>query len=70
MKKKTYLAPATIITDVNLQPLMNPASITSIGGNSGIQKGTGDTPTEADSRRRRRRTDWEDEEEWDEEEEW
>jgi len=66
MKKKTYLIPAIIITDVKLQTLMN-ASLT-VDGDSGIGMGDGETPTTADSRRRRRRDEWDDEE-WDEEEE-
>ena len=63
MKKKTYLIPAIIITDVKLQTLMN-ASLT-VDGDSGIGMGDGETPTTADSRRR---DEWDDEE-WDEEEE-
>ena len=48
--KKEYMAPAIRINDAELEALMNPASITDVGGNSGIEIGTGETPTEADSR--------------------
>ena len=50
MKKTAYLAPAITVTHVELQPLMDP-SVTTISGNSGIDFGTGETPTTADSRR-------------------
>ena len=51
MKKTVYMAPATTITQINVQPLMQKASIASVGGNSGITMGDGETPTSADSRR-------------------
>jgi len=63
--KKTYLSPSTTITNVELQ-LLNNASITGVGGDSGIGMGSGETPGTAGSRRRRR-NDWDDD---DEEEEW
>ena len=40
--------------------LLNDASITNVGGNSGIGMGDGETPSTADSRRRRN-TFWDDE---------
>lgn len=49
MKKTAYIAPAIVVTDVELHPLMD-ASINSIGGNSGLEKGNGSTPGSADSR--------------------
>ena len=66
MKKKAYLIPAAIITDVELQTLIN-ASITHVEGDSGIGLADDDDeiPETADSRRRRRSV-WDDEEE----EEW
>ena len=67
MKKKTYLAPAIAIKEAELHTtLLTSASITQIGGDSGLDFGTGEIPIEADSRRRRRN--WEDEE--DEEYDW
>ena len=48
--KKEYMAPAIKINDAELEALMNPASITEVGGNSGIGLGDGDTPGEADAR--------------------
>ena len=64
--KKTYLSPAIAAKEAELLALMN-ASIAGVGGNSGIQMGDGETPTTADSRRRRNV--WDDEE-LDEEENW
>ncbi|MBQ8096270.1 MAG: hypothetical protein IJ243_04200 [Prevotella sp.] len=49
MKKTAYIAPATTVTEVELH-LMVDASISSVGGNSGLEKGNGPTPDSADSR--------------------
>lgn len=51
MKKTVYMAPAATITQINMHPLMQQASVTSVGGNSGITMGEGEAPTAADSRR-------------------
>ena len=59
--KKEYMAPAIRINDAELEALMNPASITDVGGNSGIEIGTGETPTDADARYGYRSV-WDDEE--------
>ena len=45
--KKTYLTPLTIVEFTQAETMIA-ASITKIGGNSGIEVGTGDTPEEAD----------------------
>ena len=47
--KKEYMAPAIRINDAELGDLLQ-ASITQVGGNSGIEIGTGETPTDADAR--------------------
>jgi hypothetical protein len=66
MKKTTYLAPETTITEIEVSKLMS-SSITKVGGDAGIERGNDEeAPTEANSRRRYR-NDWEDEE-YDEEE--
>lgn len=45
--KKTYIIPA--LTEQRIQAeQMIAASITGVGGNSGIGQGTGEVPTEAD----------------------
>ncbi len=44
---KKYIAPALDELNVNAE-MMIAGSITDIGGNSGIEFGTEDTPTEAD----------------------
>lgn len=49
MKTKKYLAPAISIEEA-WPILLETASIKSIGGNSGLDKGTGNTPSSADSR--------------------
>ncbi len=53
MKKTVYMAPATFITQIDMQPLMQEYSIKSVGGTAGITMGdpSSDTPTAADSRR-------------------
>ena len=68
MKKTTYLAPETTITEIEVSKMIC-SSITGLGGTAGIEKAEDDdeVPNVADSRRRR--NDWEDEEE-DEEEDW
>ncbi len=43
------MAPAVKINDAELGDLLQ-ASITGVGGDSGIELGTGNTPTEADAR--------------------
>ena len=48
--KKEYMAPAIRINDAELESLMNPASITGVGGDAEIGIGTGETPTDADAR--------------------
>jgi hypothetical protein len=45
--KKTYISPAMDVTRVVAEQMIA-ASITEIGGNSGIQLGTGEVPTESD----------------------
>lgn len=47
--KKVYMAPAVKINDAELGDLLQ-ASITGVGGDSNIEIGTGETPTEADAR--------------------
>lgn len=45
--KKTYITPVTDICQMDAEQMVA-ASITSVGGNSGIEMGDDDTPTEAD----------------------
>ncbi len=45
--KKTYMTPALSEHTIQTEMLIA-ASITSVGGNSGIQMGNEETPTEAD----------------------
>ena len=45
--KKTYITPLTIVEFTQAESMMA-VSITNIGGDSGIQVGTGETPEEAD----------------------
>ena len=45
--KKTYITPVTDICQMDAEQMVA-ASITSVGGDSGIGKGDGDTPIEAD----------------------
>ena len=47
--KKTYIIPALHVQRVQAEQMIA-ASITSVGGNSGIGQGTGETPTEADTK--------------------
>ncbi len=60
MKKTKYIAPDFTLTEYIEEELIC-ASITDVGGNAGIEKGNGETPTEADSRAFKP---WEDEDEW------
>lgn len=45
--KKTYISPALELMQAEVQQMLA-ASITNVGGDSGIELGTGDTPVEAD----------------------
>lgn len=45
--KKTYISPAMDVTYMVAEQMIA-ASITGIGGDSGIGKGTGEVPTDAD----------------------
>lgn len=45
--KKNYIAPSVYVQMIHAENMIA-ASITTIGGNAGIEKGTGDIPTEAD----------------------
>lgn len=45
--KKNYIVPALQSMDMNVEQMVA-ASIKTIGGNSGIQLGEDETPTEAD----------------------
>ena len=45
--KKTYMSPALNKQTIMTEKLIS-ASITTVGGNSGIQMGEGETPEEAD----------------------
>ena len=47
--KKTYITPLTIVEFAQAETMMA-VSITNVGGDSGIQLGTGDTPDEADTK--------------------
>ena len=49
MMKKTYITPLTIVEFAQAETMMA-VSITNVGGDSGIQLGTGDTPDEADTK--------------------
>ncbi|MBR1394992.1 MAG: hypothetical protein IJ559_04965 [Prevotella sp.] len=49
MKKKEYIIPAIEIVHVEVAPLME-ASITSVGGDAGIEISTDEAPGTADSR--------------------
>ena len=49
--KKEYISPVVFQTTIHAENLMT-GSITSVGGNSGVQKGEGSAPTEADGRKR------------------
>jgi len=62
MKTKVYKAPAA--RDIQMEYLLLQASITDVVGNSGIEIGTGETPTTADSRRHRSVWDVEEGDEW------
>ena len=44
--KKTYIIPLTIVEFTQAETMIA-ASITNVGGNSGIEVGTGETPEEA-----------------------
>ena len=59
MKKKEYMAPAIAIKDAELETLME-VSITQIEGNSGLELGNGETPTEADARLYEHKSVWDD----------
>lgn len=48
MNKKVYIAPAIEVQKMELESMIA-GSITSIGGDSGIGLGDGETPTSADS---------------------
>ena len=45
--KKTYIIPATKVESAVVEQMLA-NSITQIGGDSGLGKGTGETPTDAD----------------------
>ena len=45
--KKTYIIPATKVEAAVIEEMIA-ASITGIGGDSGLNKGTGDLPVKAD----------------------
>ena len=45
--KKTYIAPELYMQLIQAEQMIA-ASITAVGGNSGIDMGTGETPAEAD----------------------
>ena len=49
MMKKTYLSPVIAAKDAELLTMLN-ASITDVGGDSGIQPGEGTPPGSADTR--------------------
>ncbi len=49
MMKKVYIAPVTEIAGEELETMIC-SSIVGIGGDSGLELGTGDAPTSADSR--------------------
>ena len=53
MKKNAYLAPSIEVIDIALESVIA-TSIKNLGGNSGIQWGTGSTPGSADGNRHRR----------------
>jgi len=50
MEKKTYISPAIKNETALDTESMIAASITGVGGDSGLQPGTGETPTTADSK--------------------
>ena len=47
--KKVYMAPATETMNTEMENIIC-ASVTTVGGNSGITMGEGDAPASADSR--------------------
>ena len=47
--KKTYISPVVKVKQIAYE-LMASASITEIGGNSGLEKGEGEVPGEADAK--------------------
>lgn len=49
MNKKVYMTPAVEVEKMELETIIA-ASITSVGGDSGIDLGDGEIPAEADSR--------------------
>ena len=63
--KKNYISPEVNITYVEAHNMIA-ASVTNVGGDSGIEKGDGETPTEADAKGYRTTTveweNWEDQE--------
>ena len=58
--KKTYISPTLKVKQIVLEQIMQ-TSITNIGGNSGLEKGTGETPTEADAKSYGNYNVWDDE---------
>ena len=49
MMKKIYIIPATKVEAAVIEEMIA-SSITEVGGNSGLQIGTGETPTNADTK--------------------
>ncbi len=48
--KKTYISPTMRVKHVVIEHIMEGASITEIGGNSGLGFGEGETPEDADAK--------------------
>jgi hypothetical protein len=61
MKAKAYITPESTIETMAGEQLIC-ASVTGIDGDTGIEMGEGDTPTEADSRGSK--SVWDDDDEW------
>ncbi len=55
---KKYIAPALDELNVNTEMIIA-GSIASVGGNSNLQKGEGETPEEADAKRNVNSVQWE-----------
>ena len=64
MKKTIYLAPETIVMEIEISHMICD-SVTGVNGDTDIEKGEGDAPPVADARRR---NDWDND--WDDEDDW
>ena len=59
--KKTYISPTLKVKQIAFEQIMAQASITNIGGDSNLQPGTGEIPTDADAKSYGNYNVWDDE---------